>query len=71
VVKTNRLLKAELAKWDNITYWNLTGLKDNHQDICWDGVHLNKRIHSFIRYIDFLISHTSRLPDFGFLGNKL
>ena len=41
VLKANKLLKAELAKLDNITYWNLKGLKDNHQDICWDGVHLN------------------------------
>ena len=43
VLKTNRLLKAELAKLDNIAYWNLKGLKDNHQDICWDGVHLRWR----------------------------
>ena len=43
VLKTNRLLKAELAKLDNITYWNLKGLKDNHQGICWDDVHLNWR----------------------------
>ena len=41
VLKANKLLKVELAKLDNITYWNLKGLKDNHQDICWDGVHLN------------------------------
>ena len=43
VLIANRLLKLELAKLDKITYWNLKGLKDNHQDICWDGVHLNWR----------------------------
>ena len=41
VLNANRQLKAALAKLDNITYWNLKGLKDNHQDICRDDVHLN------------------------------
>ena len=62
VIETNKILKAELKKYEDIKYWNIKGVKQSANNFI-DGVHFNNTVGmpKYFRNIRGAIAQTNSI----------